>query len=98
MSAADDLHGGDIGIRIIGRPVDTLTVKPLGMKPYILIVVDDIGLDDTDDVEFRIEVGGGVPADPEEIATVLEGLADALRTGTVDTEADDTPTQEPISE
>lgn len=94
----DDFADGDISIRITGRPAETLIIKPLGLKPYVLITIDDIGLDDADDVEFRIEVGGGVPADPEEIATVLEGLADALRTGEIDTETDDTPTQEPLSE
>lgn len=97
MSAADDLSGGDIGISIVGRPPETLTIKPLGMKPYILVIVDDIGLDDDSDVEFRIEVGGGIPLDTEEIALVLEGLADALRTGEVQTSADDTPTQEPLA-
>ena len=94
----DDITGGDISIRIVGRPAETLTIKPLGMKPYLLITVDDPGLDDDDDVSFTVEVGGGVPLDREEISAFFEGIANAVREGeTVTTEADDTPTQEPIT-
>lgn len=88
----------NINIRMIGRPEDTLTVKPLGLKPYLLVVVDDIGEADNDDVSFVIEVGGGVPLDRDEIAEFFQGLAAAIADGeAVTAEADDTPTVEPLS-
>lgn len=95
---SDDLTGGDISIRIVGHPDDTLTIKPLGMKPYLLVTIDDVGLDDEDDVAFTVEIGGGVPLDRDEISEFFEGIANAIRDGeTVTTEHDDTPTQEPLT-
>lgn len=67
----------EIKIQITSRAPDTLTLRPVGQLPYVLVEVDADA--EVDTLAFKVEVGGGVPLDAAEVAELLENTAEFIR-------------------
>jgi len=77
--------GPTVTIHLSERDENQVTLKPVGLVPYILITVDDV-TEETSGPEaaltIGVEVGGGTPIEPrEDLATFLEFVVESLRDG-----------------
>lgn len=92
MSTETETGDINVNLKITSRPDGTLISTFLGTRPYLLLQVVEAN---EDTVDFTLDIGAGVEADVEELASFFDGLADILRSGVTDgvlttiTEADD---------
>ena len=76
-----------INIELYQRAEGSITMRPVGLRPYILLEVKDVT---DDELTISIEVGGGVPADPvADLSMFLGSIAEALEDYTVADDEDE---------